>query len=75
MARCGRAVELAMIDEEIERLTVISRSRTEPASRVERAQMLLTYRDDPSSLEWDKNLAFITKRSNVVSNGRWPMAR
>jgi len=48
MARWRQAVELAMIDEEIERLTVISRSRTEPASRVERAQMLLTYRDDPS---------------------------
>src|SRR5262245_17605013 len=30
------------------RLTAISRSRTEPASRVERAQMLLAYRDSPS---------------------------
>jgi transposase len=37
-----------MKDEEIERLMVISRSRTEAASRVERAQMLLTYRENPS---------------------------
>ncbi len=43
-----RAVELAMTDEEIERLTTLSRSRTEPAGRVSRAQMLLAYRENPS---------------------------
>jgi hypothetical protein len=48
MARWRRAVELAMKDEDLERLMVISRSRTEAASRVERAQMLLTYRENPS---------------------------
>ena len=48
MARWRQAVELAMKDEDIERLMVISRSRTEAASRVERAQMLLTYREKPS---------------------------
>src|SRR6202166_766181 len=48
MAGWRRAVELAMTDEEIERLTVLSRSRTEPAGRVSRAQMLLAYRDNPS---------------------------
>jgi transposase len=37
-----------MTDEEIGRLTVLSRSRTEPASRVERAQMLLAYRENLS---------------------------
>jgi hypothetical protein len=37
-----------MTDEEIERLTVLSRSRTEAASRVPRAQMLLAYRENPS---------------------------
>lgn len=31
------------------RLAAIARSRTEPASRVERARILLRYRDDPSS--------------------------
>jgi hypothetical protein len=48
MARWRQAVELAMKDEDIERLMVISRSRTEAASRVERAQMLLSYRENPS---------------------------
>jgi transposase len=48
MARWRQAVELAMTEDEIGRLTAISRSRTEAASRVERAQMLLVYRDNPS---------------------------
>src|SRR5262245_19512700 len=48
MAGRRSAVELAMSEEDIGRLTAISRSRTEPASRVERAQMLLAYRDSPS---------------------------
>ena len=48
MARWRRAVELAMTDEDIETLTALSRSRTEPASRVSRAAMLLAYRERPS---------------------------
>src|ERR1700691_2394861 len=48
MATWRQALEVVMTDEEIERLTVISRSRTEAASRVERAQMLLAYRENPS---------------------------
>jgi transposase len=48
MAGWRNAVELAMSDEDIARLTAISRSRTEQASRVERAQMLLAYRESPS---------------------------
>jgi transposase len=43
-----RVVELAMSGEDIGRLTDISRSRTERASRVERAQMLLAYQENPS---------------------------
>ena len=48
MAQWRRAIELAMMDEEIERLRALSRSRTEPARRVERARMLLAYSETPS---------------------------
>jgi transposase len=48
MAGWRRVVELAMTNEEIARLTAVSHSRTEPASRVERARMLLAYRETPS---------------------------
>src|SRR5256885_3399515 len=48
MANWRQAVELAMTDEEIENLAAIARSRSEAARRVERAQMLLGYRENPS---------------------------
>jgi transposase len=48
MARRRRSIELAMTDEEIGSLTALSRSRTEPARRVERARILLAYRETPS---------------------------
>ena len=41
MAGWRQAVALAMTGEEIEALTALSRSRTEPAGRVSRATMLL----------------------------------
>jgi transposase len=48
MARWRQVIELAMSDEEIGSLAALSRSRTEPTSRVARAQMLLAYRENPS---------------------------
>jgi hypothetical protein len=50
MAGWRHAVQLAMSGEDIGRLTDISRSRsrTERASRVGRAQMLLAYQENPS---------------------------
>ena len=48
MAGWRRVIDLTITDEEIERLKALSRSRTEPASRVSRAQMLLAYRENPS---------------------------
>ena len=48
MGTWRQALEVAMTDEDVARLTAISRSRTEPASRVQRAQMLLAYRENPS---------------------------
>ena len=48
MAAPRRVVELAFPDEEVAELARLARSRTEPASRVERARMLLAYRERPS---------------------------
>jgi transposase-like protein len=48
MATWRQALEVVMTDEEVARLLTVSRSRTEPASRVQRAQMLLAYRGNPS---------------------------
>ena len=48
MAGWRHAIELAMNEEEVGQLGAISRSRTERASRVARAQMLLSYRETPS---------------------------
>ena len=49
MAAPRRTIELVISEEDLAPLTAMARSRTEPASRVERARMLLAaYRDDPS---------------------------
>jgi hypothetical protein len=61
MAGWRQAIELALREEEVTRLTAVTRSRTEPASRVERARMLLAYRQDGSFC--------------VASNEPWPLAR
>ena len=49
MAAPRRGLELSIGDEDLARLQVIARSRSEPASRVERARILLGYRADGSS--------------------------
>ncbi|MBA0084549.1 MAG: IS630 family transposase [Acidobacteria bacterium Pan2503] len=48
MAAWRRALELAIGEEDMATLSVIARSRNEPARRVERARLLLAYREDPS---------------------------
>jgi transposase len=48
MAAWRRAIELALGDEDTAKLRSLAASRTEPASRVERARILLAYREDPS---------------------------
>src|ERR1700692_318553 len=48
MTAWRQAIELSIGDEDVARLVTITRSRTEPASRGERARMLLAYREDPS---------------------------
>src|SRR6202049_3454337 len=48
MAAWRRAIELSLGDTDTAKLRSIAQSRTEPASRVERARILLAYREDPS---------------------------
>ena len=48
MAAPRRVIKLAFTEQELADLERISRSRTEAASRVERARILLTYRQTPS---------------------------
>src|SRR5438552_18367931 len=48
MAAWRRAIELSLTDADTATLGLIAQSRTEPASRVERARILLAYREDPS---------------------------
>src|ERR1700693_4254111 len=48
MAAWRQAIELAIGEEDLAALGAMARSRSEPASRVERARMLLAYREDPS---------------------------
>jgi transposase len=48
MAAWRRAIELSLTDADTAKLRVMAQSRMEPASRVERARILLAYREDPS---------------------------
>jgi hypothetical protein len=48
MAAWRRAIELSLGDADTAKLKSIAQSRTEPAIRVERARILLAYREDPS---------------------------
>src|SRR6266567_8315132 len=48
MAAWRRAIELSLTDADTAKLRVMAQSRTEAASRVERARILLAYREDPS---------------------------
>src|SRR5579864_6987487 len=49
MAAPRRVIEFALGADELAQLQALARSRTEPASRVERARIVLAYRAEPSS--------------------------
>jgi transposase len=49
MAAARRVIEISIEDEDLARLAVIARSRTQSASHVERARILLAYHADPSA--------------------------
>src|SRR5438105_15452995 len=48
MTAWRQVIELSIGEDDLAKLVSITRSRAEPASRVERARMLLSYRQDPS---------------------------
>jgi transposase-like protein len=48
VAAWRHAIALVIGEEDLERLNLLTRSRNEPAGRVERARMLLAYRQTPS---------------------------
>jgi transposase len=49
MAAPRRVIDISIGDEDLARLETIARSRTEPASWVERARIILAYHADPSA--------------------------
>jgi transposase len=63
MAAPRRVIEVAISEEEASELERLARSRTEPASRVERARMLLAYRETLLLRGW-------TRDRGDASNGR-----
>ena len=65
MTAWRQAIELSIGDEDVARLVTITRSRTEPASRVERARMLLAYRENPSFGVGLQPLCLIKKRQKI----------
>ena len=69
MAGWRRVVELAMTCEEIERLTALSRSRTEPASRY-RGRGCCWPIARSFVLRWGKELGFTIKRFSAAWCGR-----
>src|ERR1700732_602805 len=48
MAAPRRVIEVSFSEKELSDLACVSRSRTEPANHVQRACILLTYREKPS---------------------------
>ena len=70
MTAWRQAIELAICEEDLAELGAIARSRTESASRVERARMLLAYREDPSFLRWRRTWGCTIRRFSAVLSGR-----
>ena len=75
MSGWRHAVELAMTDDEVAELTAIAHSRTEAARRVERAQMLLAYRETASFFAVGQKVSVHHHLSNAASSERLPMGR
>ncbi len=75
MAAWRRAIELSLTDAEVAKLIAMGQSRTEPASRVERARVLLAYREEPSFFAVAKRSDCIIRQSSAASSVPWPKVR
>jgi hypothetical protein len=75
MAAPRLVVGLSIGEEDVTKLVAITRSRIEPASRVERVRMLLAYRDDRPSLPLAEPWGCIIRQSGAVSGGPWHSVR
>ena len=73
MAAWRRAIELSLGDLDLEKLRMIARSRTELASRVERARILLGYWENSSFFAVGQALGL--HHQTVQRCGRWPKTR
>src|SRR6516162_8407110 len=75
MAGWRQAIELALSEEDVIRLSAVARSRAEPASRVERARILLAYWENQSFFAVAQAIGVHHQTVSVASNGPWPMVR
>src|ERR1700746_1182867 len=75
MTAWRQGIELAIGEKDLAALGAITRSRTEPASRVERARMLLAYRDDPSFFAVAQDMGCTIKPFSGVLSGRSRMVQ
>ena len=69
MAGWRRPIELAMNDVEVVALEEISRSRSEAAIRVERARILLAYRESLSFFAVGRAVGCTIRRSGAAWSG------
>src|SRR5450631_2385106 len=77
MAAWRRAIELSLGETELEKLRMIARSRTEAASRVERARILLGYWENSSFFAVGQALGLHHQTvqhcvERAVAEARWP---
>jgi len=75
MAAWRRAIELALEDADVEMLQSIAQSRTEPASRVERARILVAIGRIRRFLRLVEAWASIIRQFSAALNGRWLKVR
>ena len=75
MAGWRQAIELALSEEDVTRLSAVARSRAEPASRVERARYCSPTGKTSRFLRWRRLSGCTIRLSSIASNGPWLMVR